>query len=119
MNGTTNETKSIGAASGLSDELGCVLTYEVLHVPGVHGQTVGADGTGVFAEVYLCDPEQAAEIATQRIRDMEGRKWKLGAVHLVQHGNVYGWAGSPVRIVVPNADVTGLPERSVGKSELT
>lgn len=92
-----------GGMSALTDVLGCVLTYEVLHVPGVHGQTIGADGTGTFAELYLGDPEEAASAAVKHIRAMESRGWRLGAVHLVQHGDVYGWSGSPVRIVLPNS----------------
>lgn len=96
-----------GGLSWLTDVLGCVLTYEVLRTPGAHGQTIGADGTGTFAEICLGDPEEAAAEATKRIRDLEARGWRFGAVYLVQHGDIYGWSGSPVRIVPPNAEITG------------
>lgn len=102
-----HQNEATGGLSALTELLGCVLTYEVLHVPGVHGQTAGADGTGTFAEVYLCDPDIAAELAMARVRDMESRRWRLGAVHIVQNGEDYGWAGSPMRFLVPNDQASG------------
>ena len=80
--------------------IGCVMTYEILHVPGIGGQTVGADGSGLFAEIFLGDPERAAELARNKINDMEARGWKIGVVHIVQHGDLYGWGGTPVNFQV-------------------
>ena len=82
-----------------NNEIGCVLTYEIIRKPGAYGQTVGADGTGLFAEIYKGDPEAAAEAARGRIKMMLGFGWKLGPVHLVQNGECYGWGGSPVRFI--------------------
>lgn len=82
----------------LSPRIGCVLTYEVLGWPGVHGQTVGADGAGIFAEVFLGEPGPAAAKAMKRINDMESKGVRLGPFHLV--ADEPGYTGAPMLMVI-------------------
>lgn len=52
-------------------EIGGILSYRTEGMNGVHGQALGADGSGSFSVVFYGSPEQADELARNFMRELE------------------------------------------------
>lgn len=77
--------------------IGTVLTYEHLGVPGAGGQTVGADGRGQYAVVFLGNNPEETEIAARSYIKCWLQKPYVKNIHLVSA--VEGYSGIPLQVV--------------------
>jgi hypothetical protein len=74
--------------------IGTVLTYQFEGVSGACGQTVGADGAGTYAVVFLGDNVEATEFAAcQYARKLT----RIRHLHIVSAKEEY--SGIPLRVV--------------------
>ena len=80
------------------EPVGCVLYYEIAPYRGVCGATVGADGGGEFADVFLGDPEACATAAREKVLEMERRGTKLKNASILCNGDIYSYSGSHVTV---------------------
>ena len=63
--------------------IGTVLTYEHKGMPGPCGQTVGADGAGTYAVVFLGDSAEATEFAACQYAKQWLDKTYIKNLHIV------------------------------------
>ena len=74
--------------------IGTVLTYEFLGTSGACGQTVGADGAGTYAVVFLGDNVEATEFAACQYAN---KLTRIKNLHIVSASETY--SGIPLRVV--------------------
>ena len=77
--------------------IGTVLTYEHTGIRGAGGQTVGADGSGQYAVVFLGDNAEETEIAARSYIKCWLQKPYVKHIHLVSASETY--SGIPLQVV--------------------
>lgn len=103
MSEQQTQSSAAGVASELNDGLGAVLTYSVIRMRGVFGNTIGADGSGEFAELIYGTPEEAWIYAKDFLSTLEARGFKVKSATIVLNEECYG--GFPIRCTkAPNAN---------------
>lgn len=76
--------------------IGAVLAYTVKPSRGVCGSTIGADGSGDFAVVFLGSEEDGANAAARYVRSLEQSGKRLSNA-VIMHGDIY--SGRTITIV--------------------
>ena len=106
-----------GAASGLSEVLGAVLTYRTTGHNRPCGQTIGANGLGEYVVLITGDPVDAEQAAREYLRNLERNGYRITEAILVTNEDAY--AGKPISVIqaTPNASLTGAEPAGVA-SEL-
>jgi len=93
--------------------LGAVLTYSTTGRAGVHGMTIGANGSGDYAVIFMGAANEAEAAAREYVRRLERAGYLLkSATLVVNEPSVFS---EPVRIVTAplpgmeasNAEITG------------
>lgn len=110
---TIDETTDADSASRLSAGLGAVLTYATTGRAGVHGMTIGADGSGEYAVLFMGNAVDAENAAREYFRRLERAGWRLMSAAIVTNEPTF--CGETVRIVnaplpgmeAPSAELTG------------
>lgn len=75
----------------------CIITYKYLGSRGICGQTVGADGKGDYAEVFISNTyEEIAEKTLERIKELQ-RTSRIVDLKCIY--DIEGYYGSPIKIV--------------------
>jgi len=69
--------------------IGTVLTYEHTGIRGACGQTVGADGRGTYAVVFLGENTEETEIAARAYVKMWLQQAYVKHIHLVSASEEY------------------------------
>lgn len=87
--------------------IGAVLAYTVKPRAGVYGATMGADGSGDFAVVFLGTEAQGADAAALYVRALEQSGARL-ANAVIMHGDLY--AGRAITIVDAAAQCAALSQ---------
>lgn len=71
--------------------IGAVLTWTDTGHRGACGQTVGADGAGVYAVVFhACTAEEASEAARQYVREKLSHLVRIRSITVVTAEEQYG-----------------------------
>lgn len=94
-------------------ELGAVLTYTSSGRSGVHGMTIGADGSGNFAVLFIGTSAEAENAATEYLRRLRRAGYRISAAHIVPNEQLF--TGTTIRVVgaplpgmeAPNAVLSG------------
>lgn len=85
------------ARSALSAGLGAVLTYTSSGRSGVHGMTMGADGSGNFAVLFMGNSADAENAATEYLRRLQRAGYRISAAHIVPNEQLF--TGTAIRVV--------------------
>lgn len=80
-----------------ADVLGAVLTYSTTGRAGVCGMTVGANGAGEYAVLFMGNPADAEMAAREYVRRLERAGWRLRSATIVPNEPTFG--GTTVRVV--------------------
>ena len=102
---------TIGAVASTAG-LGAVLTYATAGRSGVHGMTIGADGAGEWAVLFMGNPGDAEMAALEYLRRLERAGWRIKSAAIVP--NERQFSGESVRIVnapPPSMAAPNLPPR--------
>jgi len=85
------------ARSAFCAGLGAVLTYTSNGRSGVHGMTIGADGSGDFAVLFMGTAADSENAATEYLRRLQQAGHRISAAHLVPNERLF--SGTSVRVV--------------------
>lgn len=85
------------ARSAFISGLGAVLTYTSNGRSGVHGMTIGADGSGNFAVLFMGTSTDSENAATEYLSRLQQAGYRISAAHIVPNQRLF--SGTSVRVV--------------------
>lgn len=77
--------------------LGAVLTYTSNGRSGVHGMTIGADGSGDFAVLFMGTWADSESAAAEYLSRLQQAGYRISTAHIVPNERLF--SGTSVRVV--------------------